>query len=147
MVHQNKSLDVELFICHSHFPKRLRLVLYTTGISSRPDCVNRMMHGQLRCVPQFIYPFNRLRNMAIENTVTSHFVVFDMDMWPASYFMLLIYCVEMVYSSLMNLPQSYFENPYNAMIIPSIFLSQTMRYHLNCTDLKTCVEKFIIHST
>ena len=146
MVHQKKSQDVELFIRRSHFPKRLRLALYTTGISSRPDCVNRMMHGQLRCVPQLVYPLNRLRNIAIENTVTSHFVVFDMDMWPASEFMLLIYCVEMLYSSLLNLPQSYFENPYNVMIIPNIFLSQTVLRHLNCTDLKTCVEKFISHA-
>ena len=40
----------------------------------------------MKCIPQIVYPLNRLRNIAIENIVTSHFVVFDMDMWPASEF-------------------------------------------------------------
>ena len=28
------------------------------------------------------YPINRLRNTAIEAAPTSHFMVFDMDVWP-----------------------------------------------------------------
>jgi hypothetical protein len=31
-----------------------------------------------------IYPINRLRNIAIQNIRTTHFLVVDMDMWPAS---------------------------------------------------------------
>ena len=38
----------------------------------------------LRCKKGDVYPLNRLRNIAIQNSLTSHFVVFDMDMWPAS---------------------------------------------------------------
>lgn len=38
------------------------------------------------CVLQKIYPINRLRNIAINNVKTTHFIVFDMDMWPASLF-------------------------------------------------------------
>ena len=37
----------------------------------------------LRCTHRMIYPLNRLRNIAISNVQTTHFVVFDMDMWPA----------------------------------------------------------------
>ena len=29
------------------------------------------------------YPVNKLRNIAIVNIVTTHFLVLDMDMWPA----------------------------------------------------------------
>lgn len=28
-------------------------------------------------------PFNRLRNIAIRHTTTSHYWVMDMDMWPS----------------------------------------------------------------
>lgn len=84
MAHKNESAEVERFIRQSHFPNRLRLALYTIGVSNNPDCVYHMVEGQLKCVPQIVYPLNRLRNIAIENIVTSHFVVFDMDMWPAS---------------------------------------------------------------
>ena len=83
MTHKNESDFVERFIRKSHFPNRLRLALYTIGVSSKPDCVYHMVKGELQCVPQIVYPLNRLRNIAIENIVTSHFVVFDMDMWPA----------------------------------------------------------------
>lgn len=29
------------------------------------------------------YPINRLRNVAISNTITSHFWLTDIDIWPA----------------------------------------------------------------
>ena len=29
------------------------------------------------------YPINRLRNLAINNTFTSHFFLTDIDVWPA----------------------------------------------------------------
>lgn len=34
-----------------------------------------------------VFPVNKLRNIAIVNSVTSHFLVLDMDMWPACMFM------------------------------------------------------------
>lgn len=33
--------------------------------------------------PPGVFPVNKLRNIAIRNVVTSHFLVLDMDMWPA----------------------------------------------------------------
>ena len=81
---RNESAEVEQFILESHFPDRLRLALYTVGVSSNSDCVYHVVEGQLQCIPQNVYPLNRLRNIAIENIKTTHFVVFDMDMWPAS---------------------------------------------------------------
>ena len=86
MAQKNESAEVERFIRQSHFPNRLRLALYTIGVSNNPDCVYHLVEGQMKCIPQIVYPLNRLRNIAIENIVTSHFVVFDMDMWPASEF-------------------------------------------------------------
>lgn len=34
-----------------------------------------------------IYPINRLRNLAIQNIITTHFLVLDMDMWPIGAFL------------------------------------------------------------
>ena len=76
----------ESFIQSSNFPDRLRLALYITGFPKKTDCVYRRTSRGFRCVPSTIYPLNRLRNIAIQNSLTSHFVVFDMDMWPASPF-------------------------------------------------------------
>ena len=47
----------------------------------------------------------------------------------------------MVYSTLLSLPQSYFENPYNVMIIPAFSLSESVLNPENCTGIKPCVEK------
>ena len=76
--------EVESFIQSGNFPDRLRLALYITGFPNKTDCVYRRTSRGFRCVPSTIYPLNRLRNIAIQNSLTSHFVVFDMDMWPAS---------------------------------------------------------------
>ena len=84
MERRNESDLIEEFIRNSDFPSRLRLTLYIFGTSERPDCVNKFDGKQMVCVEENIYPLNLLRNIAIKNTVTSHFVVFDMDMWPSS---------------------------------------------------------------
>lgn len=51
-----------------HLPDRVRVILYIPRRSRDPKGV---------------YPVNKLRNIAIVNTVTTHFLVMDMDMWPA----------------------------------------------------------------
>lgn len=69
----------------SNYPSRLYLILYIVKDSSK-DCVYSLKGDKLVCVPQRIYPINRLRNIAVTNVKTSHLIVFDMDMWPASIF-------------------------------------------------------------
>ena len=75
--------SIQEVIQSSHFPSRLQLLLYVhTG---SVDCVYKQdENGSVRCISQIIFPINRLRNLAIDNVKTTHFVVFDMDMWPAS---------------------------------------------------------------
>ena len=79
MVSVEDQAEVEQFIRESDFPNRLRLALYP----GKKECVYRRAASNLKCVEASIYPLNRLRNIAIQNSLTSHFVVFDMDMWPA----------------------------------------------------------------
>ena len=51
-----------------NLPPRVRIILYIPQKNSK----------DLRD-----YPVNKLRNIAIVNIVTTHFLVMDMDMWPA----------------------------------------------------------------
>ena len=84
IVHRDELHETEQFIQQSHFPARLTLTLYIIGVSSNPDCVyTQLADGSVQCEPGPIYPLNRLRNIAIESVSTSHFVLFDMDVWPS----------------------------------------------------------------
>lgn len=83
MVKQKELKKVIKYIKNKNFPDRLRLALYIYEFPNRRDCVYHRVNGKMECIYKTIYPINRLRNIAIENSLTSHFVVFDMDMWPA----------------------------------------------------------------
>ena len=83
MVKQKELKKVVKYIQNKNFPDRLRLALYIYDFPNRRDCVYHRVNGKMECIYKTIYPINRLRNIAIENSLTSHFVVFDMDMWPA----------------------------------------------------------------
>lgn len=68
----------------SQYPNRLRIALYIHNSDPSNDCVyQRKKKTQISCVQTNIYPINRLRNIAISNILTTHFIVFDMDMWPS----------------------------------------------------------------
>lgn len=56
-------------IKHFYLPKRVRIILYIVSLKDKD---------------YYDFPVNKLRNIAITNIVTSHFLVLDMDMWPAS---------------------------------------------------------------
>ena len=132
--------QVEQFILDSGFPSRLRIALYIVGVSNHPDCVNRFEDGKMQCIDEKIYPINRLRNIAIRNVVSSHFVVFDMDMWPARCVEWWTWWIANTYTTLSSLPPSYYLNPYNVMIIPAFSLSKSVLDPTQCDTLQSCVE-------
>ena len=134
--------EVETYIQKSKYPKRLRLALYVTAISDQKDSVYHFVNDELVCLEQTVYPLNRLRNIAIDNTRTSHFILLDMDMWPASLCYPLTSLLESAYQVLMTLPPSYYANPYSVMIIPAFFLSKSVLDPEYCKDLKSCVESW-----
>ena len=82
-VHQQELHKTERFIRKSRFPDRLHLILYITDVSREGDRVCRNNGKQSWCYAQSIYPINRLRNIAIADVATSHFILFDMDVWPS----------------------------------------------------------------
>ena len=60
--HPTHATDILSFFKSHSLPSRLVVTLVTNSGES--------------------YPINRLRNTAIEAAPTSHFMVFDMDVWP-----------------------------------------------------------------
>ena len=68
LTHAKQVKDTVELIKSLNLPPRARIILYIPQKSSK----------DLRD-----YPVNKLRNIAIVNIVTTHFLVMDMDMWPA----------------------------------------------------------------
>ena len=73
-------------------------------------------------------PFNRLRNIAIRHTTTSHYWVMDMDMWPS----------QDAYKTLMSLDDQYLRDDYLAVIVPCFAYKRTKS---NCKTFEACVNE------
>lgn len=85
------------FIRQQRFPDRLHLILYLVQ-SNETTCVYHQAE-ELHCEKETVYPLNRLRNIAIQNIQTTHFIVFDMDMWPSSTVIISLSCRTFVFNS------------------------------------------------
>ena len=134
--------DIAKQIAEAAFPSRLRLSLYTHGTSAQPDCVFKPMRSGLRCVARPFYPINRLRNIAIRGVRTTHFIVFDRDMWPARRNRPRHSRVAHTYRTLMALPSSYLDNPFIVTIVPAFSISPSLLKHYPCSSFKECVLRF-----
>lgn len=139
MTNVTDTEEIETFIQSSNFPDRLRLALYITGLPGKTDCVYRRTSRGLRCIRATIYPLNRLRNIAIQNSLTSHFVVFDMDMWPASFSFRSLSLPEHTYKTLQSLSPSYLANPFAVTIIPAFSLPPALLESAKCRSFRGCV--------
>ena len=142
MIEHTDVESTKEFIQSNNFPSRLRLILYIVNHEKNKDCVNRYRQGSIVCRKESVYPLNRLRNIAITHIKTTHFIVFDMDMWPASNFDS-INSIEHLYRTLHSLPQSYLNSPYAVTIIPAFSLPSSIIDSEECKDLRSCIELFM----
>lgn len=112
------------------------------------------------------YPINRLRNVAINNTLTSHFWLTDIDIWPACSDCKSLSSVADLYETLLSLPASLLSEDRQALIVPAYEVSYNSKQlkivdkskGINrnrdgvCTDLEGCFFKWVkregvIHQT
>ena len=103
------------------------------------------------------YPINRLRNLAINNTVTSHFFLTDIDVWPACRCSHVCSCLADLYSTILNLPTELLSIQKQAIVVPAFEVSYNSKQlriveHAKgvnrgkdavCTDLETCWFKYM----
>ena len=147
MVNKSELASVEKSIKRSNFSSRLRLTLYIVGVSDQPDCVYGFEKKKLVCRESRIYPRNLLRNLAVDNTLTSHFLLIDEDVWPACVRIISPSLLDTAYTALTSLPQAYLANPFNAMILPTFALSNSVLSPSMCTTLRSCVDSYAFSSS
>ena len=66
------NLDEEKYLSymsHHDYDTRMVILLYLVRNETNADVV---------------FPINTLRNIGIRNSRTTHYIVFDLDVWPAS---------------------------------------------------------------
>ena len=68
-----------------------------------------------------LYPINLLRDLAILNVVTTHYVNLDMDLWPSN----------TLREDFHKLSAEILENPKSALILPAFQFSPNIRRHYN----------------
>ncbi|KAK8792030.1 hypothetical protein WA158_005407 [Blastocystis sp. Blastoise] len=109
---QEDQNDFDTFVNSASLSQRLQLI-------------------QFHPLNESIYPYNKLRNIAVANVITSHFWLTDMDMWPS----------EKTYESLRSLPQQVLSNDLMAIIVPAF----EYKNNIECKEFEACVNKVIPH--
>ena len=64
-----------------------------------------------------IYPINLLRNLAILNVRTTHYINMDMDLWPSVTLL----------DTFANLPREVLDDPKSALILPAFQFEKSLR--------------------
>ena len=112
LTHKREIPETVRLIRKLQLPDRVRIILYIPRRSRDPKGV---------------YPVNKLRNIAIVNTVTTHFLVMDMDMWPT----------RSLFEEMQKMPSSVLSDPKSAIIVPLLFFKLDLVLP-NCGSLDSC---------
>lgn len=72
------------------------------------------------------FPINRLRNFAMSKSISSHFWMTDIDMWPSN----------SLYSKLHSLPHSFKSDDHLAIIVPAFEFA-----NMKCGSYEQCAER------
>ena len=103
------------------------------------------------------FPINRLRNVAIHNTITNHFWLTDVDIWSACHSPSLFLPIADLYETILALPSSLLAIDKQAIVVPVYEVlpinEQLKRLIDNSkgvqtgsndyTDLQTCLFKYV----
>ena len=112
----NGKLDEEKYVVNyirkHYLPPRLTICLYF--LSYR--------HPQAK-----VFPVNYLRNLAIRNVETTHYLIMDMDLWPTVN----------TYDEIIHLPETVLSNTRSAVILPIFFFNKP-RVLSRCVGFKQC---------
>ena len=86
-----------------------------------------------------VFPVNKLRNIAIVNIVTTHFLVLDMDMWPSRDCSCHSSGLDNLYKELVHLPPRLLDSKRTAIIVPAFFLTRN-EILSNCSTVLSCAK-------
>lgn len=108
----------------THFiPKRVTILFYL---------VSRYLKSST------VFPINRLRNLAIRNIRTTHFLILDMDL-RLSCICHLLFSLSLVntYKEVMSLPQFLYHSNRSAVILP-VFFYKGKQILDHCSSIESC---------
>ena len=102
------------------------------------------------------FPINRLRNVAIHNTITSNFWLTDVDIWSACHSPSLFLPIADLYETILALPSSLLAIDKQAIVVPVYEVLSTSKQSKasnkkgrvqngssDYTDLQTCLFKYV----
>lgn len=77
----------------------------------------------------FLYPINLLRDIAIMNVVTTHYINLDMDLWPSCTpeIPLFFTIIDSTYQNLHRIPRELLDPWKNVFILPAFQLTERFR--------------------
>ena len=111
--HSDEERAISEYIRNTYLPSRLTIIMYLMGHKNP-------MTKQ--------FPVNLLRNLAIRNVETTHYLIMDMDLWPT----------RNAYHELVHLPNSILMGNKCAVILPAFFYNKRLVLP-KCSSFKHCV--------
>lgn len=136
-VQMNETVIVDEWLKNLHHSD-LRLVLYIIP-ENETNCIYRSIMNNTHCIPMStsIYPINTLRNLAIQNIHTSHFLNLDMDMWPSCCSYLWVFHVDGLYGELKRLDKQQVMEDKIAFVLPAFQFTPEVRKI--CLEVNDCL--------
>ena len=93
----------------------VRVVLYIAN--EKASYIHGSLGKERRITTSKLYPINLLRDLAILNVITTHYVNLDMDLWPSN----------TLREHFAKLPIDVLESSKSAMILPAFQFSPSIR--------------------
>ena len=93
----------------------VRVVLYIAN--EKASYIHGSLGKERRITTSKLYPINLLRDLAILNVITTHYVNLDMDLWPSN----------TLREHFSKLPIDVLESSKSAMILPAFQFSPSIR--------------------
>ena len=86
-----------------------------------------------------VFPINRLRNLAIRNIRTTHFLILDMDLRLSCshYSRFSFYSIVNTYKEVLSLPQFIYQSNRSAVILP-VFFYKGKQILAHCSTTESC---------
>ena len=95
-------------------------------------------HAVKGCYSYSNYPINILRNVGISLVRTTHFIMLDMDAWPASSRLFLNLSEENVEEEMDRIPDFILRDPDSVIILPIFFFNQYYIRVEKCRTIQGC---------
>ena len=122
LCNDSSELEIVTLLQKRYLPQRLTILLYVVD----------KMH------PHYShFPVNFLRNLAIRNIRTTHFLVLDMDLRMTSNHNIMIIILANTYEEIRSLPSYVTDSNKTAVILPIFFFNHTTILR-SCHTIESC---------